>query len=126
MARTGGTSPSNSQPSTMVIGGTANVVTPSFPAVVWLNAYAQVEKASAVGTRPRYTTALAFSTWHAFEPHHSGKLGVTTFAVPPITIVSGWLVLGEVPPVLAIVGGALSLVGVAIARMRPRVRVCFW
>ena len=69
-------------------------------------------------------TALAFSTWaYALSHTTAGKLGVTTFAVPPITILLGWLLLGEVPPLLAIVGGALSLVGVAIARMRPRVRV---
>jgi drug/metabolite transporter (DMT)-like permease len=68
-------------------------------------------------------TALAFSTWaYALSHTTAGKLGVTTFAVPPITIVLGWLLLGEVPPVLAIVGGALSLAGVAIARVRPRVR----
>ncbi|HEX3196819.1 MAG TPA: DMT family transporter [Propionibacteriaceae bacterium] len=64
-------------------------------------------------------TALAFSTWaYALSHTSAGKLGVTTFAVPPITILLGWLLLGEVPPVLAIVGGALSLVGVAIARRR--------
>lgn len=69
-------------------------------------------------------TALAFSTWaYALSHTTAGKLGVTTFAVPPITILLGWLLLGEVPPLLAIVGGALSLLGVAIARMRPRVRV---
>jgi drug/metabolite transporter (DMT)-like permease len=69
-------------------------------------------------------TALAFSTWaYALSHTTAGKLGVTTFAVPPITILLGWSLLGEVPPLLAIVGGALSLVGIAIARMRPRVRV---
>jgi drug/metabolite transporter (DMT)-like permease len=63
--------------------------------------------------------ALAFSTWaYALSHTAAGKLGVTTFAVPPITILMGWLFLGEVPPMLAIVGGALSLVGVAIARRR--------
>jgi drug/metabolite transporter (DMT)-like permease len=62
-------------------------------------------------------TALAFSTWaYALTHTSAGKLGVTTFAVPPITILLGWLFLDEVPPMLAIVGGALSLVGVAIAR----------
>jgi len=67
---------------------------------------------------------LAFSTWaYALRHTTAGKLGVTTFAVPPITIFLGWLSLGEVPPVLAVVGGALSLVGVAIARIKPRVRV---
>ncbi len=69
-------------------------------------------------------TALAFSTWaYALRHTTAGKLGVTTFAVPPITIFLGWLLLGEVPPVLAVVGGALSLVGVAIARIKPRVKV---
>jgi drug/metabolite transporter (DMT)-like permease len=64
-------------------------------------------------------TALAFSTWaYALSHTSAGKLGVTTFLVPPITIFLGWLFLDEVPPVLAIVGGALSLVGVAIARRR--------
>ena len=53
IASIGGTSLRKSHPSRMVIGGTAKVVTPSFPAEVWLSAYAQVEKASAVGTSPR-------------------------------------------------------------------------
>jgi drug/metabolite transporter (DMT)-like permease len=71
-------------------------------------------------------SALAFSTWaYALKHTTAGKLGVTTFVVPPITILMGWLFLGEVPPLLAIVGGALSLVGVAIASRpaKPRVTV---
>jgi drug/metabolite transporter (DMT)-like permease len=71
-------------------------------------------------------TALAFSTWaYALSHTSAGRLGVTTFAVPPITILLGWLLLNEVPPMLAILGGALSLVGVAIARrpLGPRVSV---
>ena len=64
-------------------------------------------------------TALAFSTWaYALSHTTAGKLGVTTFAVPPIAILLGWLLLNEVPPILAIVGGGASVVGVAIAR-RP-------
>ena len=66
-------------------------------------------------------TALAFSTWaYALKHSTAGRLGVTTFLVPPITILLGWLFLGEVPPPLAGVGGALSLVGVAIATRLPR------
>jgi drug/metabolite transporter (DMT)-like permease len=71
-------------------------------------------------------SALAFSTWaYALKHTTAGKLGVTTFVVPPMTILMGWLFLGEVPPLLAIVGGALSLVGVAIASRpsKPRVTV---
>jgi drug/metabolite transporter (DMT)-like permease len=68
----------------------------------------------------------AFSTWaYALKHSTAGKLGVTTFVVPPITILLGWLLLDEVPPLLAIVGGALSLVGVAIAtrRVKPKITV---
>ena len=66
-------------------------------------------------------TALAFSTWaYALKHSTAGRLGVTTFLVPPITILLGWLFLGEVPPPLAVVGGVLSLVGVAIATRLPR------
>ena len=68
-------------------------------------------------------TALAFSTWaYALSRSSAGKLGVTTFAVPPIAIGLGWLFLNEIPTLLAVVGGVLSLVGVAIARRTPPVR----
>ena len=68
-------------------------------------------------------TALAFTTWaYALSRTSAGKLGVTTFAVPPIAILLGWLFLGEVPVPLAILGGALSLVGVAIARRPAKIK----
>jgi drug/metabolite transporter (DMT)-like permease len=66
-------------------------------------------------------TALAFSTWaYALSRTSAGKLGVTTYAVPPIAIGLGWLLLGEAPALLAVVGGLLSLVGVWIARRPAR------
>jgi drug/metabolite transporter (DMT)-like permease len=66
-------------------------------------------------------TALAFSTWaYALSRTSAGRLGVTTYAVPPIAIALGWLLLGEVPALLAVVGGLLSLVGVWIARRPSR------
>ena len=66
-------------------------------------------------------TALAFSTWaYALSRMDAGRLGVTTYLVPPLVIGLGWLLLGEVPPVLAVVGGAICLVGVALSRRRGR------
>jgi drug/metabolite transporter (DMT)-like permease len=38
--------------------------------------------------------------------------------VPPITIVMSAVLLGEVPPLLAVVGGAVRLIGVALSRRR--------
>ncbi|MBW8767328.1 MAG: DMT family transporter [Geodermatophilales bacterium] len=68
-------------------------------------------------------TALAFSTWaYALSRMDAGKLGVTTYLVPPLVILLGWLLLDEVPPALALAGGAVCLAGVALSRRRGRVR----
>ena len=67
-------------------------------------------------------TALAFVTWaYALARTDAGRLGVTTYLVPPLTILTGWLLLGETPVATALVGGAICLVGVALSRRRPRV-----
>ena len=70
-----------------------------------------------------FPTAIAFTTYAFALTHMSASsLGVTTYLVPPITVLMAWLLLDETPPTLAYVGGALCLVGVALARRRPRVR----
>ncbi len=68
-----------------------------------------------------FPTAIAFSTY-AFALKHmsASSLGVTTYLVPPITIVMGVVFLSEAPPTMAYAGGALALVGVAVARRKPR------
>jgi drug/metabolite transporter (DMT)-like permease len=68
-------------------------------------------------------TALAFSTWaYALSRMDAGRLGVTTYLVPPLVIFMSWALLEEVPPLLAVVGGAVCLAGVAVSRRRGRVR----
>ena len=68
-----------------------------------------------------FPTAIAFTTFaYALRSMSASSLGVTTYLVPPITIVMGWLFLGETPPGMAYVGGGLALVGVAVARRKPR------
>lgn len=64
-----------------------------------------------------FPTAIAFSTY-AFALSHmsAGNLSVTTYLVPPITVLMSWAVLSESPPLMAYVGGALCLLGVAITR----------
>jgi drug/metabolite transporter (DMT)-like permease len=65
-------------------------------------------------------TALAFSTWaYALARMDAGRLGVTTYVVPPITVAMAALLLGETPPAIAVLGGALCLAGVALTRIRP-------
>ncbi|WIM94422.1 DMT family transporter [Actinoplanes oblitus] len=64
-------------------------------------------------------TALAFGTWaYALSRMNAGRLGVTTYLVPPLTILLAWPLLSETPHVLALVGGAIALAGVALARRR--------
>ncbi|MFC5909611.1 DMT family transporter [Streptacidiphilus monticola] len=64
-------------------------------------------------------TAIAFTTWaYALARTPAGKLGVTTYLVPPISILLGWLMLSEAPGWLSVLGGALCLGGVAVARRK--------
>jgi drug/metabolite transporter (DMT)-like permease len=68
-----------------------------------------------------FPTAIAFTTWaFALNRTTAGRLGSTTYLVPPVAILLAWLVLSEVPPVLALAGGALCIGGVVVARSRGR------
>jgi drug/metabolite transporter (DMT)-like permease len=68
-----------------------------------------------------FPTAIAFTTWaYALARTTAGRMGATTYLVPPITILLGWLLLDESPAPLAYVGGVLCLIGVAISRYRRR------
>ena len=66
-------------------------------------------------------TAIAFSTWaYALSRIPAGQLGVSTYVVPPLAILLALLVFGEVPPMMAVFGGAVCLVGVALSRRQSR------
>ena len=64
-------------------------------------------------------TALGFATWaYALRRTSAGRLAALAYLIPVVAILLGWALLGETPPRLAAVGGALCLAGVAIARRR--------
>jgi len=68
-----------------------------------------------------FPTSIAFTTWaYALARGSAGRLAATAYLVPPIAIVMSWLILGEVPALIAVLGGALCLVGVYVARRGPR------
>src|SRR3954454_7354798 len=72
-----------------------------------------------------FPTAIGFTTWaFALRRTTAGRMGATTYLVPPIAVLMGGLVLGETPPGLALAGGALCLAGVFVARggRLPRAR----
>jgi drug/metabolite transporter (DMT)-like permease len=67
-----------------------------------------------------FPTTIAFTTWaYALARGSAGRLAATAYLIPPLTIVMGWLLLGEFPPGVAVLGGTLCLVGVYIARKAP-------
>jgi drug/metabolite transporter (DMT)-like permease len=64
-----------------------------------------------------FPTAVAFATWsYALARTSAGRLSSSSYLVPGLAVLMSWLLLGEVPAPLALVGGALCLVGVAVAR----------
>src|SRR6266571_692546 len=67
-----------------------------------------------------FPTSIAFTTWaYALARGSAGRLAATAYLVPPLTIVMSAIMLGEAPSLIAVLGGALCLVGVAIARRMP-------
>jgi drug/metabolite transporter (DMT)-like permease len=71
-----------------------------------------------LGTAP---TAIGFLTWgYALARTTAGRMGSTTYLVPPLGVLLGWALLGEIPPLLALPGGVLCLAGVAVARAGSR------
>ncbi len=69
-------------------------------------------------------TAIAFILWgYAMMHFPAGRVAASTLSVPAIVVVMAWVFLSEVPPVLAIIGGAICLIGVGIVQWRtPRWR----
>jgi drug/metabolite transporter (DMT)-like permease len=64
-----------------------------------------------------FPTAIAFSTWAwALARTNAGPMTATTLAAPAIAVVMSWVLLGELPTTLAMAGGVLCVVGVAISR----------
>ncbi|EHR60834.1 DMT family transporter [Saccharomonospora cyanea] len=68
-----------------------------------------------------FPTAIGFSTWaYALKRTSAGRLSVSTYAVPALSVLLSWVLLNEVPTVYGLVGGAVCLAGVALSRHRPR------
>jgi drug/metabolite transporter (DMT)-like permease len=90
---------------------------PFAPALVHEAADARVSTLAWIVYLGAFPTAIAFTAW-AFALSHTtaGRMGATTYLVPPVAILLAWLLLGETPASLAFVGGALCLLGVAVAR----------
>jgi drug/metabolite transporter (DMT)-like permease len=67
-----------------------------------------------------FPTAIAFLLWtYALSHTTAGRMSASSYVVPGIAVLLSWLFLAEVPETLALIGGGISLVGVAITRLVP-------
>ena len=68
-----------------------------------------------------FPTAVGFALWaYALTRTDAGAMAATTLSVPGIVVLMSWALLGELPTVAGLVGGALCLLGVAVSRRRVR------
>jgi len=68
-------------------------------------------------------TAVAFGTFaYALKYMDASALAITTYLIPPLTIVLSLVVLSETPPASAYLGGALAMLGVATAQRTGQAR----
>jgi drug/metabolite transporter (DMT)-like permease len=69
------------------------------------------------------STAVAYGTFaYALKYMDASALAITTYLIPPPTIVLSLVLLSETPPVSAYLGGALALLGVAVAQRTGQAR----
>ena len=93
---------------------------PFLPALIRQAADAHLSTVAWLVYLGAFPTALAFTTWaYALSHTTAGKMGATTYLVPPIAVALGWMLLGETPAGPAFAGGALCLAGVYLSRRAP-------
>lgn len=64
-----------------------------------------------------FPTSVAFTTWaYALARGTAGRVVATSYLIPAVTIAMSWAILGEVPGLVAVLGGALCFVGVYVTR----------
>jgi drug/metabolite transporter (DMT)-like permease len=105
------------------IGAVAGTVAllPYLPALLAELATAPAAATAGIVYLGVFPTAVAFLTWgYALSRTTAGRLAAATYTVPPIVVLLSWTLLGEFPAPLALTGGLLCLVGVAVATRRAR------
>ncbi|GAB3766682.1 DMT family transporter [Microlunatus parietis] len=92
---------------------------PFAPMLITELATAPVSAILAVGYLGVFPTALGFTLWaYALTRTPASQLSVSSYLVPAVAVLLAWLLLGELPNPLALVGGALCLAGLGLSRLR--------
>ncbi|SFR74943.1 Threonine/homoserine efflux transporter RhtA [Agromyces sp. CF514] len=99
----------------------AAVLLPFLPQAVGELAVAPAPAVWAMAYLGVFPTAIAFLLWaYVLKRTPAGLTASATLAVPAIVVLLSRLLLGELPTLLGMIGGALCLAGVAISRRSPR------
>jgi drug/metabolite transporter (DMT)-like permease len=99
------------------------VCLPFTPMLIHDVAVAPVAATAGIAYMGVFPTAIAFAAWaYALKHTSAGRLSASSYLVPGLAVLLSWLLLAEVPTPLALVGGALCLIGVAITRLPARRR----
>jgi drug/metabolite transporter (DMT)-like permease len=99
------------------------VCLPFAPALVRETGTAPLAATAGIVYMGLFPTAIAFATWSYALAHTSaGRLSSSSYLVPALAVGLSWLLLAEAPAPLALVGGALCLIGVAVTRLPARTR----
>jgi drug/metabolite transporter (DMT)-like permease len=68
-----------------------------------------------------FPTAIAFLLWsYALARTSAGRMAASSYVVPGIAVLLSWSFLAEVPAPVALLGGGVSLAGVALTRLPLR------
>ncbi|MFT4166456.1 MAG: DMT family transporter [Microlunatus sp.] len=68
-----------------------------------------------------FPTAIAYLLWtYALSRTGAGQLAASAYVLPAITLLQSWLFLNEIPGAVALIGGAISVVGVVVTQLPGR------
>jgi drug/metabolite transporter (DMT)-like permease len=88
---------------------------PALPAAVGALSVAPADVVVAVAVLAVFCTAVGYVTWSiVLKRMPAGRAASFLYCIPPTATAIGFLWLGEVPPLIGLIGGGLALAGVAI------------
>jgi len=94
------------------------VFLPGLPGAI---ARAPLEATLSVAYLGIFPGAIAYSTWtYALSRMPASRLATTLYIAPVLAIAIAWLWIGEIPTLLSLLGGAITLAGVVLTNTKGK------